>query len=907
MMSFRDYVAMERQVLESQEFRRFWDKKLQDCVPLKLPRWPASLSNQEFIEREDDELLAVSQLYKWPVRSGKGARQKKLDFPIRNDVIEGLKRFARAANVPIKSILLAAHLKVMSILGGQADIITGLLFNGRPEVVDGADVRGLFLNTLPFRLNLSDVTWMQLVQKTFEAEQELLPLRRYPMAALQKAWGQEPIFETLFTYLHFHEVERAIGSGKAEILDDGNIDWGETNFTLMTIFHKGPFPASFPHELILMLTFDIEILCIEQVKRIYGYYDRVLRSIASEPYCRHQAQSFLSPMEQNQLLIEWNNTRVDYPRQRSIHQIFEAQVERSPEAIAVIFGDEQLTYLELNVRANRLAHHLHGLGVEPEARVAICLERGVKMVVALLAVLKAGGAYVPLDPAYPRERLGLILEDARAPVLLTQERLIAGLPEHGARVVCLDVDWEAIAVEEKKNPVSSVKASNLAYVIYTSGSTGRPKGVAIEHRNVSALIHWAKEVFTAEDLRGVLASTSICFDLSVFELFVTLSWGGKVILAENALQLPGLPAANEVTLVNTVPSAMAELVRMGGIPASVRTVNLAGELLRTRMVEDIYSQETIRRVFDLYGPSEDTTYSTFALRSATGPATIGRPIANTEIYLLDPCMQPVPAGVVGQLYISGDGLARGYLQRPDLTAEKWIPNPFSVKPGLRLYNTGDLARHLPSGNLEFLGRSDRQVKIHGFRIELGEVEARLAEHPGVSEAVVLVREDGEAGKRMVAFYTGEEIAAEALRAHLSSVLPKYMIPAAYVHLESLPLMPNGKIDRRALPAPTDEAYVRHGYEPPVGEVDTWLARIWADLLKVERVGRHDNFFELGGHSLLATLLVGRIKQEMAVDIPLADVFKFPNLAMLTECIVTAQLAQFDADDLAQVIAALDAS
>ncbi|MCI0656213.1 MAG: AMP-binding protein, partial [Acidobacteria bacterium] len=462
-------------------------------------------------------------------------------------------------------------------------------------------------------------------------------------------------------------------------------------------------------------------------------------------------------------------------------------------------------------------------------------------------------------------------------------------------MVCLDAGWETIAGESDQNPVSGVTADNLAYVIYTSGSTGRPKGVAIEHRNAGALIHWARGVFTQEELAGVLASTSICFDLSVFELFVTLSWGGKVILAENALQLPGLPAANEVTLVNTVPSAMAELVRMGGVPASVRTVNLAGEPLQTRLVNEIYRQETVERVLDLYGPSEDTTYSTFALRKAEAPATIGRPIANTQAYLLDPHLHPVPVGGIGQLYLGGDGLARCYLGRPELTAERWIPNPFSERPGARLYNTGDLARYMPDGNLEFLGRKDNQVKIHGFRIELGEIETVLIRHPAVQDVVVAAREDVPGEKRLVAYlvpHPGMAPATGELRGFLEEKLPHYMVPSVFVRMDALPLTPNGKVDRKALPAPDGIRSERDGaFAGARSPVEEALTGMWAEVLRLDWVGIHENFFDLGGHSLLATQIASRVREAFQVDLPLRAFFETPTAAELARRIETARQAE----------------
>ncbi|PPT09099.1 Malonyl CoA-acyl carrier protein transacylase [Geitlerinema sp. FC II] len=440
-----------------------------------------------------------------------------------------------------------------------------------------------------------------------------------------------------------------------------------------------------------------------------------------------------------------------------IQQRFEAWVERSPDAVALDFEGRQLTYTDLNRRANQLAHHLKGLGVGPEVLVGICMPRSLEMVVGLLGILKAGGAYVPLDPQYPQTRLALILEDARSPILLTQQALLESLPPHNARTVCLDTDWETIARHSDRDPAYDASDCNLAYTIYTSGSTGRPKGVAIEHRSTIALLEWAGEVFPPEDLAGVLASTSICFDLSVFELFVPLSYGGKVVLAQNALHLPTLPAAEDVTLINTVPSAIAELLRTRSIPSSVRTVNLAGEPLPLPLVQQLYERTQAQRVFNLYGPSEDTTYSTYTLvpRGASESPAIGRPIRGTQVYLLDERRQPVAPGEIGELYLAGCGLARGYLNRPELTAERFVPNPRSTskqkRQPSRLYKTGDLARYRNDGNLEYLGRIDGQVKIRGFRIELGEIEAFLWQHPDVRSAVAIARDDLPGDRQLVAY------------------------------------------------------------------------------------------------------------------------------------------------------------
>jgi amino acid adenylation domain-containing protein/thioester reductase-like protein len=443
-----------------------------------------------------------------------------------------------------------------------------------------------------------------------------------------------------------------------------------------------------------------------------------------------------------------------------IHQLVEAQVAKTPNATAVIFENQRLSYRELNEKANQLAHYLRSLGVKPETLVGVCVERSLEMIIALLGILKAGGAYVPLDPAYPQERLASIVEDAAIPILLTQKHLIELLPQHQAQTVYLDNGCQIFAQQSIDNCITEIQSDNLAYVLYTSGSTGKPKGVAIEHRNTVALIKWATEFFTFEQLQGVLASTSICFDLSVFEIFVTLSCGGQVILAQNALQLPKLIAVKEVTLINTVPSAIATLFRIHGIPKSVNTINLAGEPLQNALVQQLYQLDHVKQVVNLYGPTEDTTYSTVAVipKGWDEIPLIGRPISNTQIYLVeyparrknDP-LKLVPDGLEGEIYISGAGLARGYLNRPELTAEKFIPNPFCDEPGSRLYKTGDLAVYLPDGNLKYLGRIDHQVKIRGFRIELEEIESLLNQHPEVREAVVVPREDESGDKNLVAY------------------------------------------------------------------------------------------------------------------------------------------------------------
>ena len=516
--------------------------------------------------------------------------------------------------------------------------------------------------------------------------------------------------------------------------------------------------------------------------------------------------------------------------------------------------------------------------------MGLCTDRSLDLLVGILGILKAGGAYVPLEPSYPQARLNCILEDAHVSILLTQQNLSENFAASSVNVLCLDRDWPTIEGAPVKSRELNVTAQNLAYVLFTSGSTGRPKGVAVEHRNAGNFVQWAQTVFTREELARTLFATSMCFDLSIFEMFVPWSVGGAVVVAENIVSLPELSASGEVTLINTVPSAMTELVRSGAVPASVLTVNLAGEALQSSLVCDLYKTTQVRNVYNLYGPTEATTYATYARVRPDANVTIGKPIANTQAYILDSHRKLVPQGVPGELYLGGGGIARGYFGHPDLTAEKFLSNPFSPTPGARLYKTGDLARLLPDGNIEYLGRNDHQVKIRGFRIELEEIEAALASHPGVREAVVVAREAVPGEKRLVAYYTasnanGRAPAAGELRSHLSGELPDYMVPAAYVRMERMPLTANGKLERKGLPMPEGDAYAVRGYEAPQGEIETRLAAIWADVLKVERVGRQDNFFELGGHSLLALTLIDRMGRQ-GLRVSMRTLFMTPTVAGL---------------------------
>jgi amino acid adenylation domain-containing protein len=899
---FREYVLLEKLALQSEECERFWAQKLSGGTPVKPPRWP-SFYRTDGRPQGLEEARHNSGEAPREEREFDDAGEYKVELIIDDELFEGLNRLSRSAAVPFKSVLLAAHLKVMSIISGQDDIVCGLLTNGRPEVPGGDQVYGLFLNSLPLRFQLLPGTWFDLVHRAFEAERETLPFRRYPMAALQQKWGQQTLLETLFGYLHFHAAEKALRSGEIKMLSEGNIDWTETHFPLLSIFHRGPFPHTYSYQLKLVLTCLKDVLTEEQAKTICGYYDNILREMAADPSQRHERRSFLSPGEERLLVADWNNTSRDYSAERFIHQDFETQAERTPEAIAVVFESQELTYRQLNVRANRLASYLKQKGVGTETLVGVCMERSLEMVVSLLGILKSGGAYVPFDPDYPAERLSFMLADSRVPVLLTQQSLIERLPTHGAEVICVDSEWHTIALASAENPLSEVKPDQLAYVIYTSGSTGKPKGAGNTHRGIRNRLLWMQEAFRLTDSDCVLQKTPFSFDVSVWEFFWPLMVGARLVVArpaghQDSAYLVRLIADQQITTLHFVPSMLQIFLAERGLETctSLRRVICSGEALSFDLQVRFF-QNLSAELHNLYGPTEasiDVTFWQCEPDDKRLIVPIGRAIANTQIYLLNAQLQPVPIGIAGELYIGGDGLARGYLGNPALTAERFIPNPFGTEPGARLYHTGDLARWLPDGVIEYLGRVDHQVKIRGFRIELGEIEAALGRHSSVRESVVVARAGANGDQSLVAYLTVSEpllMTTGELRNYLREKLPAYMVPSTFVILDKLPLLPNGKVDRRALPAPGLSALERQeNYVAPRTPLEESLARIVAEVLGVGQIGVNDNFFELGGHSLLATRLLFNVRDAFDVVLPLQAVFENPTVAGLAASVETMRWA-----------------
>lgn len=629
--------------------------------------------------------------------------------------------------------------------------------------------------------------------------------------------------------------------------------------------------------------------------RMQGHFETLLDGIASNPVRRLHELPLLTAAERDQILVDWNNTRVDYPSTGCLHELFEAQARRTPERVAVEFNGKQLSYRELNERANQLGHYLQGLGVGPDTPVAVCMDRSLELVIALYGVLKSGGAYVPMDADYPQERLAFMLEDTGAPVLLTQSDVASGLPRHNGEVLRLDTDWQQIAREEVSNPALTTRPDNLAYVIYTSGSTGSPKGTMNTHRGICNRLLWMQDQYRLTGADKVLQKTPFSFDVSVWEFFWPLLSGARLLVAEpgghrDVAYLVKLIREQGITVAHFVPSMLRTFLEEPGVEKcwSLRHVFCSGEALPYDLQEKFFKRSA-SELHNLYGPTEaavDVTHWTCRRNDKRKIVPIGLPVANTKVYILDQHLQPLPIGVPGELYLGGVQVGRGYYKRPQLTAEKFIPDPFSGDPNARLYKTGDLCRWGSDGTIECLGRLDFQVKVRGFRVELGEIEAYLGKHPGVREVVVTVAEAELGQKRLVAYVVlvGElACTTTELRDYLKQKLPDYMIPAIWVTLPSLPLTPNGKVDRKALPPPdTSRPAQFSGYVSPRTDIEKMLAGWWAEILRVEHVSIHDDFFELGGHSLSATRLLSRIRSGLQIDVPLRRLFERPTVAGFAE-------------------------
>ena len=676
---------------------------------------------------------------------------------------------------------------------------------------------------------------------------------------------------------------------KSPVTEDDLVDLGEHLARLDLIFVARRDGRS----LIIECDYDTDILEAATVKQLATHLGKLFHAVSSRPQEAVSRLPILDEDERRRILHGWNDTRVDYPTDETLVSLFESQVERSPEAVALIFGEQELTYAQFNRRANQLAHHLRELGVGPEVVVGVFMERSVEMVVALYAIIKAGGAYLPVDPEYPAERIAFMLEDAAAAVLLTQEHLIPSLPKRSATVVSTD-DGANFASSPETNLASAVSADDLAYIIYTSGSTGRPKGVMNTHRGIVNRPRWMQDAFRLDDHDRVVQKTPFSFDVSVWEFFWPLQVGARLVVARpgghrDTAYLADFIRTHGITTIHFVPSMLQLAIEEPGVETctSLKRVICSGEALPYELQERFF-QRMDAELHNLYGPTEaavDVTHWPCERGSSLRIVPIGRPVANTQIYVLDRFLEPVPARVAGELHIGGVQVARGYVNRSELTEERFIPDPFSDDPKARLYKTGDLARMLPNGSVEYLGRIDHQVKLRGFRIELGEIETALSEQENVRESVVVVREDAPGDKKLVAYVVSrdnETLSIGELKAQLKKRLPDFMIPSATVQLEAMPLSPNGKVDRSALPAPSVESFGSAEFVAPLTEAEQLIAAMWQDVLGRGDVGLRDNFFDLGGHSLLVAQCRNRIKDLFGIEMTMTELFRFPTVALLAE-------------------------
>lgn len=872
-IQFHDYIEIEQRLEETDRLNphlKYWRHKLEG-IP-QLTQLPTDYSRPL-------------------ITTYRGAVQR---FSIENPLSEDIKILSRKLRISLFMTYLAAFQALLYRYTNETKIVVGTTVTHRPSLETEGLIGPLANNLVLVTDFTGEPTFREVCKQVYEVTTQAYSHQDLPFEKLVEAMrpgrnlGNNPLFQFLFM---FHENSRKakfhLKGTKSEWLP---IDPGTSRFDLSIELEN------MKNEVAGSIEYRTDLYSAETVDLLIKHFLKLLQSVASDHSRRVSEINLLSEAEREKLAPTSDTDILSRSPEVCLQNLFETQAAINPGAIAVVCGQKHWTFHELNQRANALAWHLRKLGAGPDKIVGICADRSMSLIVGLMGILKAGGAYLPLDPAYPPLRLSFMLRDSKANILVTQYNTATMLPKHSGSVVYLDHFTQADSTSEIPNPPSDVHANNLAYLIYTSGSTGQPKGVAVEHHSVSALLHWAKDIWGGKERAGVLASNSICFDLSVFEIFLPLCFGGCVVLVENIFELLSDKKIDAcVTLINSTPSLITELLRSGMIPDTVKTVNLAGEKLPRELPDQLYKTENIQNVYNLYGPSEDTVYSTF-YRVPSGETRlppIGRPIPSTSVFILDQNLQPVPFGAAGELCIGGEGLARGYWNRPKLNAEKFIKKPFDPKNGARLYRTGDLVRVLSDGNLEYLGRRDEQIKYHGFRIEPGEIESALRNHPNVSDAAVIAKSDKQKDTYLVAYVVPalkEEFMVSELRTFLKLSLPEYMIPSIFLSIDSIPLTPNGKLDRQALPEPDEQRpNLRSDYRMPRNLAEKAIAGIWQEVLNLEEVGTHDNFFDLGGHSLLLVQVHAKLKEKFKLDLSLIELFTYPTVFDLARYIMQEQL------------------
>jgi amino acid adenylation domain-containing protein len=806
-----------------------------------------------------------------PAQSFRSAQES---IVLNGELKQRLETLSEREGVSLSDLLLSAFQTLLARYTRQDDIVVGIATHASATVAIRTDFS-------------SDPAFRQLLSRVHDEVNDALEHQNASLEQVvelvqpEKDASRHPVFQALFSFEE-SELGPEAAWGIADSEDDAEL---KVDLRLQ-IWNR-------PDSLAAHLTYSTDLFDASTMVRMAGHFEKLLGGIVSNPDQQVSKLPLLTDAETHQLVVEWNRTQMEYARDLGVHQLFESQAARTPNATAVVFDGKSLTYAELDRRSNQLARHLILLGAKTDGLIAICLERSLDMLVGLLGILKAGSAYVPLDPAYPPDRIAFMLENSEAPLLVTQASLKQHLPASHAKVVLIDSDWTEIAEQSDKNPTLAHKPENRAYVIYTSGSTGKPKGVEIPHAAVvNFLTTMAKQPGMAAGDR-LLAVTTLCFDIAGLEMYLPLTQGASLEIlsrevAADGNQLLAKLKTSGATMMQATPATWRMLLEAGWGGDRGLKILIGGEAVSQKLAGQLVERSA--SVWNVYGPTETTIWSTLSQLHRDATVTIGRPIGNTEIFILDKVLQPVPIGIAGELHIGGDGLARGYLKRPELTAEKFIRRPLNLGPALstdsagRLYKTGDLVRYLPDGNIEFLGRIDHQVKIRGFRIELGEIETVLRQHPVINDTVVVAREDTPGDKRVVAYLVptgGGSLTTAELRSFLKEKLPEYMIPSVFVTLKSMPLTPNGKVDRRALPAPDQTALTRtETMAAPKDSIEKQLVEIWETSLNVRPLGVKDNYFELGGHSLVAVKIMNRIAQEFGKTLPISTLLQAPTIEQL---------------------------